>query len=130
MRALAIREKQLGAEHPDTATSLNNLAGLYQSQGKYPEAEPLYERALAISEQILGSKHPQTQRIRKNYASVKRIQINTCEIGCGYILIIFVFFIIWLFHRFDLLGWISLAFVILLIAPLAIATRRYFLRRV
>ena len=28
-RALAIREKALGPEHPDTATSLNNLAGLY-----------------------------------------------------------------------------------------------------
>ena len=28
-RALAIREQQLGPEHPDTATSLNNLAVLY-----------------------------------------------------------------------------------------------------
>ena len=28
-RALAIREKALGPEHPDVATSLNNLAGLY-----------------------------------------------------------------------------------------------------
>ena len=29
-RALAIREKVLGPEHPDTATSLNNLAALLQ----------------------------------------------------------------------------------------------------
>ena len=28
-RALAIREKALGPEHPDVADSLNNLAGLY-----------------------------------------------------------------------------------------------------
>ena len=28
-RALAIREKALGPEHPDVATSLNNLALLY-----------------------------------------------------------------------------------------------------
>jgi len=28
-RALAIREKALGPEHPDVATSLNNLAMLY-----------------------------------------------------------------------------------------------------
>ena len=34
-RALAIREKALGPEHPDTATSLNNLADLYRDQGKY-----------------------------------------------------------------------------------------------
>ena len=32
-RALAIREKVLGPEHPDTATSLNNLASLLQAQG-------------------------------------------------------------------------------------------------
>ncbi len=37
-RALAIREKVLGAEHPDTALSFNNLAALYRSQGKYEQA--------------------------------------------------------------------------------------------
>ncbi len=34
-RALAIREKALGPEHPDVATSLNNLALLYDDQGRY-----------------------------------------------------------------------------------------------
>jgi Tetratricopeptide repeat len=43
----------LGAEHPDTANSLNNLAGLLYSQGGYDGARPLYERALAISEKVL-----------------------------------------------------------------------------
>ncbi|MBV8441450.1 MAG: tetratricopeptide repeat protein, partial [Hyphomicrobiales bacterium] len=32
-RALAIREKTLGPEHPDTAANLNNLACLLQAQG-------------------------------------------------------------------------------------------------
>ena len=41
-RALAIHEKALGAEHPDTAASLNNLANLYYATGPYAEAEPLY----------------------------------------------------------------------------------------
>ena len=36
----------LGKEHPDTLTSVNNLALLYQTQGRSPEAEPLYRRAL------------------------------------------------------------------------------------
>ncbi|RUS21315.1 TPR repeat-containing protein, partial [Jimgerdemannia flammicorona] len=31
-RALEIREKELGSEHPDTATSLNNLALVYNNQ--------------------------------------------------------------------------------------------------
>ncbi|MGH6847493.1 MAG: tetratricopeptide repeat protein, partial [Methylocella sp.] len=44
-RALAIWEKALGPEHPDVATSLNNLALLYDAQGQYVQAEPLYRRA-------------------------------------------------------------------------------------
>ena len=41
--ALSIRRRVLGVDHPDTADSLNNLAGLYHAQGRYDEAEPLYE---------------------------------------------------------------------------------------
>jgi Tfp pilus assembly protein PilF len=52
----------------DTAGSLNNLAGLYKSQGKYAEAEPLYVRALAILINVLGEKHPDTQTVLSNYA--------------------------------------------------------------
>src|SRR5262249_44791518 len=37
LRALAIYEKALGAEHPAVASSLNNLAALYYNQGKYEE---------------------------------------------------------------------------------------------
>ena len=37
----------LGPAHRD-GTSLNNLAELYQDQGRYAEAEPLYKRSLAI----------------------------------------------------------------------------------
>ena len=55
---LAIREKALGPDHPDVAQSLNNLAELYQAQGRYAEAEPLYKRALAIREKALGPDHP------------------------------------------------------------------------
>ena len=59
-RALVIREEQLGGEHPGTARSLGNLAGLYVSQERYAEAEPLYERALAVHERQLGEEHPDT----------------------------------------------------------------------
>jgi tetratricopeptide (TPR) repeat protein len=61
-RALAIYEQLLGVEHPSTATSLHNLALLYERQGKYEQAEPLYRRALAIREQHLGPEHPDTAR--------------------------------------------------------------------
>ncbi|HHH48901.1 MAG TPA: tetratricopeptide repeat protein, partial [Gammaproteobacteria bacterium] len=37
-------ERNLGPEHPDMLNSVNNLAFLYNSQGRHGEAEPLYER--------------------------------------------------------------------------------------
>jgi tetratricopeptide (TPR) repeat protein len=53
-RALAIREKTLGPEHPDTAQNLDNLARVLHHQGDLAGARPLYERALAIRERALG----------------------------------------------------------------------------
>ena len=38
--------KHLGTEHPNTLTSINNLAMLYESQARYSEAEPLLKQAL------------------------------------------------------------------------------------
>ncbi len=40
------------------ASSLNILAGLYNHQGRYTDAERLYPRALAIREKVLGPEHP------------------------------------------------------------------------
>ena len=59
-RALAIHEKALGPEHPDTVRSLNNLAGLYEATDAYAKAEPLLQQALAIREKALGPEHPDT----------------------------------------------------------------------
>ena len=50
VHSLSEDEKALGPEHPDTATSLNNLALLYYAAGVYAKAEPLMERAQRISE--------------------------------------------------------------------------------
>jgi CHAT domain-containing protein/Tfp pilus assembly protein PilF len=71
-RALAIREKVLGPEHPGTAVSLNRLAGLLKASGDLDAAEPLYERALAIRETALGPLHPDTARSLTNWAVVLR----------------------------------------------------------
>jgi tetratricopeptide (TPR) repeat protein len=60
----------LGREHPAVATSLNGLAALYYSQGRYSEAEPLYGRSLAIREQQLGSEHPHVAASLNNLAGL------------------------------------------------------------
>jgi tetratricopeptide (TPR) repeat protein len=65
-------EKRCGADHLDTATSLNNLAVLYESMGRYPEAEPLYVRSLSIMEQQLGVDHPNTATSLNNLAELYR----------------------------------------------------------
>jgi tetratricopeptide (TPR) repeat protein len=71
-RSLAIHEKVLGPEHPDTATSLNNLACLVRDMGLREEAEPLFRRAIAIGEKILGGEHPDVATRWSNLACLLR----------------------------------------------------------
>lgn len=52
-----VAENRLGLEHPDIATSLDNLAALYQSTGRYSEAEPLHQQALELRKRLLGDNH-------------------------------------------------------------------------
>jgi hypothetical protein len=62
-RALTIREQLFGPDHPDIATSFNNLGALLRAQGDLVAARPLFERALAIREKALGPEHPDTVRV-------------------------------------------------------------------
>jgi tetratricopeptide (TPR) repeat protein len=61
------------------ATSLNNLAGLYDAQGNYSKAEPLYQRALEIKERKLGSYHPSVATSLENLAILYRATQRTVE---------------------------------------------------
>ncbi|KAF8473485.1 hypothetical protein BDZ91DRAFT_714700 [Kalaharituber pfeilii] len=56
---LATREK-LGADHPSTVDTINNIAVVYKQQGKYSQALELYQRTLAGREKSLGVDHPST----------------------------------------------------------------------
>jgi tetratricopeptide (TPR) repeat protein len=56
------------------AASLNNLAQLYQAQGRYADAEPHYKRALAIYEKALGPDHPNLAASLNNLAELYRAQ--------------------------------------------------------
>ncbi|MCT7990299.1 tetratricopeptide repeat protein [Laspinema olomoucense] len=69
-QAMNICRKVLGDEHPDTATSLNNLALLYKSQGRYREAEPLFLQALNIRRKVLGDEHPDIAGSLNNLAAL------------------------------------------------------------
>ncbi|MEH2314700.1 MAG: tetratricopeptide repeat protein, partial [Nostoc sp.] len=67
-QSLSSARKRFGDEHPDVASSLNNLAFLYNSQGKYSDAEPLYIEALAMRKRLLGDEHPDVASSLNNLA--------------------------------------------------------------
>ena len=69
-RALAIDEQSYGAEHPDVAIDLNNLALLLQDTNRLMEAEPLMRRALAIFVNSLGHDHPSSVGVGNNYRAL------------------------------------------------------------
>src|SRR5262249_7003206 len=57
-RALAIREKIQGPDHPEVATLLANIGQILDGLHRYQEALMSFERALAIGEKALGKEHP------------------------------------------------------------------------
>ena len=68
-RALEIREKVLGPDHPDVAKQLNNLALICQNQGLYDEVEKYYKRALEIYESKLGPDDMNVAKTKNNLSS-------------------------------------------------------------
>ena len=50
-----IRKKLLGAEHPDTLTSMVNLAAAYRNQGRWNEAENLEVQVIDMTKMLLGA---------------------------------------------------------------------------
>ena len=59
-----------GTENLQFASSLNGLAFLYNSQGKYNEAELLIARSLSIYENQLGEDHPHVAASFNNLANL------------------------------------------------------------
>jgi DUF2075 family protein len=64
------RKRVLGDEHPDTLTSMNNLASIYTSQGRGKEAEILGEQVVMTRKRVLGDEHPDTLTSLDNLASI------------------------------------------------------------
>ena len=60
---------KLGPDHPDTLTTLNNLAAAYQAAGKLPEAIALFERVRDAQIAKLGPDHPDTLNTLNNLAA-------------------------------------------------------------
>ncbi|KAF2819853.1 kinesin light chain [Ophiobolus disseminans] len=83
VQVLQTMKRVLSDEHPDTLTSMSNLASMYwnqgrwkeaeelgvQSQGRWKEAEELGVQVLQTMKRVLGDEHPSTLISMDNLAS-------------------------------------------------------------
>lgn len=60
--------QRLGAEHPDTLTTLHNLAAALKAHGDLAGARRLEEQVLEARARILGEEHPDTLNTLQNLA--------------------------------------------------------------
>jgi tetratricopeptide (TPR) repeat protein len=65
--AVSYAKTTLGKEHPDTLTSMNNLATTLSHQGDYAVASALQRQVLELTQRILGKEHPSTSLSAWNY---------------------------------------------------------------
>jgi tetratricopeptide (TPR) repeat protein len=63
-----LRRTFLGAEHPDTLGSMNNLALTLRDQGEMEGARKIQEYVLEITRRVLGAEHPSTLTSMNNLA--------------------------------------------------------------
>ena len=85
-RSLGWKEVKLGPEHPDTATSLNNLAKLYRAQGLYAKAEPLARRGLSVEFTLLQREAPylpvaERQSFLQTFGNAYEIAFSSAQRG-------------------------------------------------
>lgn len=75
-KAFAIREKELGADSVDFASSLVVLANIRSDSGEYEVSEALYFRALAIKEKALGKEDISLSAILNNLGLLYNLKGN------------------------------------------------------
>ena len=71
---LRLIKRPLARIIPMSPQSLNGLAELYETQGRYRDAEPLYKRSLAIDEKAHGPEHPHVATSLNNLAGLYEAQ--------------------------------------------------------
>jgi CHAT domain-containing protein/Flp pilus assembly protein TadD len=90
LAACEIYKTALGKNHPDYATSLNNLAAFYSEIGNYQRAKSLYQESLEIIRKELGKEHPyytsslnnlaELYKTMGDYDSAKPLYLEALEI--------------------------------------------------
>ncbi len=76
---LTAMKRVLGPAHPDTLTSMMNLATALNLQGKYAEAEEMNREVLEARKRVLGPEHPDTLKSMNNLAMTLNFQGQYAE---------------------------------------------------
>src|SRR5262249_30264493 len=69
-RVLVLRRRVLGEQHADTLSTMNDLAEVYDHQGKYAQADQLLSKVVEVRRRTLGEENPTTLINMNNLASV------------------------------------------------------------
>ena len=68
-----MRRRLFKGDHPNVATSLNNLASLYQVRG-LASAEPLFKDALDMRRRLAKGDHPDVAQFLNNLAVLYQVR--------------------------------------------------------
>ena len=74
VQVMDMRKKLLGAEHPDTLASMENLATTYSKQGRWNEAEQLQVQVMDMRKKLVGEEYPDTLTSMGNLANIYQKQ--------------------------------------------------------
>jgi Tetratricopeptide repeat len=74
VQVMEMSTRMLGTKHPDTLSSMGNLASTYRDQGRWRMAETLEVQVMETSKRVLGTEHPSTLTSKANLAATYRNQ--------------------------------------------------------
>jgi len=81
--AARLQETTFGPEHPDLASTFNNLAIVCEKENKLADAGEFYRRAFAIASASLDSDHPLVLTSRDNLDEFRRVHGELGEPASG-----------------------------------------------
>ncbi|KAH7336155.1 hypothetical protein BKA65DRAFT_527080 [Rhexocercosporidium sp. MPI-PUGE-AT-0058] len=79
IEGLEIEKRELGADHPDTLTSMASLALTFWNQGRWEEAEKLELKVMETSKTKLGADHLNTLTNQGRWEEAEKLQLQVME---------------------------------------------------
>jgi serine/threonine-protein kinase len=83
-QVLALQQEHLGSEHPDVASTLNNLGIVLTQLERYEEAVARYDQSLRLHEKLEGPEHPNVALASHNLAVALRRMGRSLEARAAY----------------------------------------------